>query len=159
MTSKTQKLIRFIFATQALFFCLPGLASERMAHPIGAYVGFQSDSVNSINLGWNVADQWRIHAGDYATFSGGFKSFNVYEAGLIYLTSSSGLSPFIGAELEGVGLSTSTHGKPSGISNSVAAEAGLDWQSQVGFNLGLRAVLPLSDFTNLRLSAYVGWYF
>ena len=132
--------------------------SGRLAKPFGVYAGFQSSSVDSINVGLNVADQWRIHAGDYATLSGGFKSYNVYEAGAIYLTSAQTLSPFVGAELEGIGLS-SANGKPSGISSSLAAEAGVDWQALVGFNLGLRAVLPLSDLTNLRLSAYFGWYF
>jgi hypothetical protein len=158
MKTFARKLLPLSWALPVLLASMPAFAAaDRASHPIGAYAGIQSGSVESVNVGFNVNDQWRVHGGDLVTMSNGFKSYNVYEAGLIYMTSQSGLSPFLGGELEGIGLN-SANGKPSGISSSVAGEAGVDWTAHNGFNLGMRGVLPLSDLTNIRFMAYLGWY-
>ena len=148
--------LAWLLVPLALIATRPAHASARTQHKVGAYVrttGITSDYYTA-NVGVNLGDSWRIHAGEGVYLNSGTKFVNP-EVGAIYLFSTSNLSPYLGASFENIAPS-----KNPGVSTSgLAADMGVDWTADIGFNLGLGAMIPLSSLTTVQLSFYVGWYF
>lgn len=151
------------------------LADTRTYHPIGIFAESgtgnvaSGSSINSINLGINIAEVVRLNFGTGMTLSPfalgvnsgkeSNSSTGYYLGGLNggadYFFSTNDLSLFVGGD---VAFTMSSH--PTGVqTENVLAEAGVDWSTSVGFNLGVKIIAPLSSLTTPELYIFYGWYF
>jgi len=141
-------------------------ASSRLVHRFGAYGSFVGDPVPSIlgvNLGYNLGDIARIHAGVGSLAAGVINGMS-YGGGAKFFVPGWNFSPFAGAQYTFLQLdSVLGISLPGGVNSSagvLSVGGGVDWQTGFGLNLSAGAYLPVAT-TGAQLVPQVslGWFF
>jgi len=137
------------FAFLFLFVMISGEHSDaRIRHVkrIGVYGGGTSYSSYGLNLGYNLVDEVRVHAGvDFSTYSK--LSYSGLDFGGLYFFEGKSFSPAVGLNFMGT------------TGYAMYALGGMDWADDSGLNVGLQASVPFSSHISLGFIWYLGWYF
>ena len=138
-----------VFVLLALFsMMMAGQSEARIRHVkrIGIYGGGNSYSTYGLNLGYNLVDEVRVHAGvDFNTFSK--LSYTGLDFGGLYFFDGKNFSPAVGLNFMGT------------TGYAMYALGGMDWADDSGLNVGLQASIPFSTSISLGFIWYLGWYF
>lgn len=143
--------------------------SNRAGKKIGITTGFGNPfpSILGMNVNYNVTDWARATAGygEISVSSGDSKaSVTTLGAGADAFVPGWSLSPTAGLRISKVDVSNSGGAEleVQGVEKSTTllyAQAGLDWQSQGGFNIGLGQVVGISGGKAAGSYLNLGWYF
>jgi len=137
----------FVFASVSMMV-LAGYSEARIRHVkrIGVYAGGNSYSAYGVNLGYNLVDEVRVHAGvDFSTTPK--ISYSGLDFGGLYFFDAKNFAPAVGLNFMGT----------SGY--AMYALGGMDWANDNGLNVGLQASVPFSSHISLGFIWYLGWYF
>jgi len=172
MNKKLLFLIGAVFFFTTLLGSPDASAGTRSSKRIGLGLGLITEpfpSVLGFNLAYNVMDQLRLTAG-YGSINASATGFNVdvttigVDAKLFLLDWS--FAPFVSGGFTSVSGTISGTGTTSGIALANTGTAasvgfGVDWQTWVGFNLGLeyKTILGSSLGITGLPGLYLGWYF
>jgi hypothetical protein len=133
---------------------------------LGVYASILGDPVPSffgVNLGYNLGDIARIHAG-YGSLATGLVNGTAYGGGVKFFVPGWGFSPFVGAQYSvfnvdsvlGVTL-------PGGVNSGAgvfSVGAGLDWQTSFGFHLSAGGYMPMGTSSGQLIPGVnLGWFF
>jgi len=172
MNRKKLLLAGLVVLVQFLLGTPDSQAGNRGSKKIGVGVGLLTEPFPSLigyTLAYNLNDNLRLTAG-YGSISSTASnaSFDITTIGVDakYFLLDWSFTPFISAGVSSITGTVSGTGSTSGISISgtgviPAAGFGIDWQSWIGFNLGVDYKIALSSNANHVgiPGIYFGWYF
>jgi hypothetical protein len=147
-------------------------AGPRAAKKLGIGIGLITEPFPSLlgyTLAYNLGDHFRL-TGGYGSVSASGTNFSVdvktYGLNLKYFPLSWSFAPFLEAGASSISGTVTGSGTVSGLSLAstglfYSAGGGLDWQTGIGFNLGLSyKVLFGKNASSVAAPGFhLGWYF
>ena len=166
-------LVVALFCVSSLFSGVASQASSRSVDKIGLSLGLISEPAVSLlgyNLSYNLNNRLRVTAG-YGSVSSSGSGFDIdvttIGVNAKYFLLDWNFAPFVGAGASSIGGTVTGTGDVGGINVSgtgvlFSGLIGVDWQTSVGFLLGVEYALlfgkGISSGTGVP-GFYVGWVF